>query len=79
VRWRTVIRLLAVAGVFTLATMAPATAGPFTRSPLKVVSILGGAMAEPTARGPPHRRRLVGTALGKPLEPRRPRCDDRER
>jgi hypothetical protein len=38
-RWRTVIRLLALAGVFTLAMVAPSTAGPFTRSPLKVVSV----------------------------------------
>src|SRR5919109_144598 len=37
-RSRTLIRLLALASVFTLATMAPSTAGPFTRSPLKVVS-----------------------------------------
>jgi hypothetical protein len=38
-RWRTVIRLLALAAAFTLATVAPSTAGPFTRSPLKVVSV----------------------------------------
>jgi len=38
-RSRTVIRLLALAGTFTLATMAPSSAGPFTRSPLKVVSV----------------------------------------
>src|SRR6266508_1281311 len=38
-RSRTVIRLLALAGAFTLATVAPSSAGPFTRSPLKVVSV----------------------------------------
>src|SRR6266566_5276197 len=38
-RSRTVIRLLALAAAFTLATVAPSTAGPFTRSPLKVVSV----------------------------------------
>src|SRR4029450_10726167 len=38
-RWRTAIRLLALAAVFTLATVVPSTAGPFTRSPLKVVSV----------------------------------------
>ena len=37
-RWRTVVRLLALAGVVTLATVAPSTAGPFTRSDLQVVS-----------------------------------------
>src|SRR4029450_711827 len=38
-RWRTAIRLLALASALTLATVAPSTAGPFTRSPLKVVSV----------------------------------------
>jgi hypothetical protein len=38
-RWRAPIRLLAPAAVFTLATVAPSTAGPFARSPLKVVSV----------------------------------------
>src|SRR6266536_3555362 len=38
-RSRTVIRLLALSGAFTLATVAPSSAGPFPRSPLKVVSV----------------------------------------
>src|SRR5919197_4233784 len=37
-RSRTLLRLVALAAAFTLATVAPSTAGPFTRSPLKVVS-----------------------------------------
>jgi hypothetical protein len=44
-RWRTPIRLVALAGVFTLATVAPSTAGPFTRSPLKVVSVSSSSSA----------------------------------
>jgi len=36
---RTVIRLLALTGALTLVTAAPSTAGPFTRSPLTMVSI----------------------------------------
>lgn len=36
---RTVTRLLALAGAFTLVTMAPATAGPSTRSPLQNISV----------------------------------------
>jgi hypothetical protein len=38
-RSRTVIRLLALASALTLAMVAPAAAGPFTRSPLQVVSV----------------------------------------
>jgi hypothetical protein len=38
-RSRTLIRLVALAGAFTLAMVAPSTAGPFTRSPLQVVSV----------------------------------------
>jgi hypothetical protein len=34
-----VIRLVALAGALTLATVAPSTAGPFTRSPPQVVSV----------------------------------------
>ena len=38
-RSRTVIRLLALASAFTLAMVAPAAGGVFTRSPLQVVSV----------------------------------------
>jgi hypothetical protein len=38
-RSRTAIRLLALASAFVLAMVAPAAAGVFTRSPLKVVSV----------------------------------------
>jgi hypothetical protein len=40
---------------------------------------LRGTMAKLTARGPPTSAEACGTHFEKPLEPRRPRCDDRER
>ena len=56
-------------------------AGPGSAPRTERLKPLGGGrtMAELTARGPPARLRLVGPVWGSPLEPRRPRCDGRER